>query len=90
MSMQVQEIQQRLTERLGPAAITGGNAEALDPWIEVAAEHLPAVCLLLRDERDLRFNLLHCITGVDYLETGKAVRDVGVSARDSHAKGLPR
>ncbi len=29
---------------------------------------LPALCLYLRDEPDLRFNLLNCISGVDYFE----------------------
>jgi NADH-quinone oxidoreductase subunit C len=67
--MQFQEIQQRLVGRFGPAAITGGYPDAVDPWVEVAPEQLPAVCLFLRDEPDLRFGLLHCITGVDYLET---------------------
>jgi NADH-quinone oxidoreductase subunit C len=48
--------------------ITGSNLEALDPWIEVAPAGLVEVCRYLRDEPDLRFNLLCCITGVDYFE----------------------
>ena len=42
--------------------------EALDPWIEVAADGLPEICRYLRDEPDLRFDMLHCITAVDYFE----------------------
>ena len=56
-----------LRERFGPA-VTGGNLEAVDPWIEVAAAALAEVCRFLRDEPDLRFNMLHCISGVDYFE----------------------
>ena len=48
--------------------ITGANLEALDPWIEVAPAGLVEVCRYLRDEPDLRFNMLCCITGVDYCE----------------------
>jgi NADH-quinone oxidoreductase subunit C len=48
--------------------ITGANLEALDPWIEVAPAAVVDVCRYLRDEPDLRFNMLCCITGVDYCE----------------------
>ena len=48
--------------------VTGANLEALDPWIEVAPAGLADVCRYLRDEPDLRFNMLCCITGVDYCE----------------------
>jgi NADH-quinone oxidoreductase subunit C len=51
-----------------PNAITGSNLAAIDPWIEVAPEGLVDVCLFLRDEPDLRFNFLNCVSGVDYLE----------------------
>ena len=33
-----------------------------------SADGLPEVCRYLRDERDLAFNMLHCITAVDYFE----------------------
>jgi NADH-quinone oxidoreductase subunit C len=52
-----------------PDRITGANFEAIDPWIEVAPEGLIEVCTYLRDEPDLRFNLLNCISAVDYFET---------------------
>ena len=57
----------RLKSRFGEG-ITGANLEALDPWIEVAPSSLLAVCRYLRDEPDLRFNMLNCITVVDYFE----------------------
>jgi len=65
--MQVSQILDKLS-RLGEGRVTGSNLEALDPWIEVAVEHLADVCLYLRDEPDLRFNMLHCVTGVDYFQ----------------------
>ena len=57
----------RLKREFGES-ITGANLAAIDPWIEVAPAALPDVCRYLRDEPDLRFNFLNCISVVDYLE----------------------
>lgn len=57
----------RLKKKFG-AAITGANFEAIDPWVEVSPESLPEVCRYLRDESDLKFDVLNCITAVDYFE----------------------
>lgn len=57
----------RLKQRFGDG-ITGANFEAIDPWIEVSASALRDVCKYLRDEPDLRFAMLNCITAVDYFE----------------------
>lgn len=57
----------RLKQKFG-AKITGANLEAIDPWIEVAPESLVEVCTFLRDDADTRFNLLNCITAIDYFE----------------------
>jgi NADH-quinone oxidoreductase subunit C len=48
--------------------ITGANLNNVDPWIEVAPEGLVDVCRFLRDEPSLRFDLLNCITAVDWFE----------------------
>ncbi len=48
--------------------ITGANLTAIDPWIEVAPEGLVAVCEHLRDDPQLRFDMLNCVSGVDYFE----------------------
>lgn len=66
--MTIAEIFQRVHERFGEV-VRPGDFAAIDPWIEVVPGHLPQVCRFLRDESDLRFNMLQCITGVDYLET---------------------
>jgi NADH-quinone oxidoreductase subunit C len=65
--MEFQAIVDRVTERFG-SAMVASEAKDLDPWIEVAAGRLPEICLFLRDDPDLRFNMLNCITGVDYFE----------------------
>ena len=48
--------------------ISGSNFEAIDPWIEVTPAGLVEVCRYLKSEPDLSFELLNCITGVDYFE----------------------
>ena len=57
----------RLKAKFG-AKITGSNLQAIDPWIEVAPSALVEVCQYLKTEPDLEFNLLNCISGVDYFE----------------------
>lgn len=58
---------ERLKKRFGEK-ISGANLEALDPWIEVSPDGLVEVCTYLRDQPDLRFDFLNCITAVDYFE----------------------
>jgi NADH-quinone oxidoreductase subunit C len=65
--MDIQGLHDRLVKRFGPW-ITGSEPAAIDPWISVAAEGLPQICVYLRDEPDLCFNMLHCITAVDYFQ----------------------
>jgi NADH-quinone oxidoreductase subunit C len=57
----------RLKKKFG-AKITSSDLTALDPWIEIAPEGLVEVATFLRDEADLRFDMLNCVTCVDYLE----------------------
>lgn len=66
--MPAQVFLDRLKAQFGNG-IRSANLEALDPWVEVAPEAIVPVCTYLRDEPDLRFNFLNCISGVDYLET---------------------
>lgn len=55
----------RLSQQFGDK-ITGSNLEAIDPWVEVSPDGIVEVCQYLRDDADLRLNLLNCITAVDY------------------------
>ena len=66
--MSGQEFLDRMKSKFGDN-ITGADLKAIDPWIEVSPEALIDVCTYLRDESDLRFDMLNCITVVDYLET---------------------
>ena len=66
MALPPQEIADRLRSRL-PDAIQ--NVETLDPEprLEIKAQALRDVCRFLRDDPDLRFDTLMCLSGVDYM-----------------------
>lgn len=65
--MQCAEILELLRQRFA-AQVVGSNVEAVDPWIEIAPAALPTVGRWLRDEPALRFNMLLCVTGIDYVQ----------------------
>ena len=65
--MDAQQILQRLKQPFGDK-IVGADADAVDPWAEITADSVPEVCRWLRDEPDMRFDLLNCISGVDYFQ----------------------
>jgi NADH-quinone oxidoreductase subunit C len=65
--MNVQEIHARLQSAFQPWLLSH-DFETFDPWIEIRVDGLPEICRYLRDENDLRFEMLHCITAVDYFE----------------------
>jgi NADH-quinone oxidoreductase subunit C len=44
------------------------DEKAIDPYVVVEPGDLVEVCTHLRDDPQLRFDLLHCISGVDYFE----------------------
>ena len=67
MTTSVQSIHARLCHPFRPWLVAS-DFEAIDPWIEVKGEGLPDIGRYLRDQRDLWFDLLHCITGVDHFE----------------------
>src|SRR5215467_6429789 len=48
--------------------IKNKNVEAIDPFVAVEPADLPAVAKVLRDHPKLKFDILNCISGVDYLE----------------------
>jgi len=62
-----QDLVARLQKKFG-VGVVGANTDAVDPWIEVAPESLVAVCEFLKAEPDLQFDMLNCISGVDYCE----------------------
>ena len=48
--------------------IKSKKLDAIDPFVVVEPADLLEVCRFLRDDPRLRFDLLNCISGVDYLE----------------------
>ena len=62
-----EEFLARLQKQFGEK-ITGANLESLDPWIEVSPDGLVHLCTYLRDQSDLKFDMLNCITAVDYFQ----------------------
>lgn len=56
-----------LEQQFGPR-IKSKKLDALDPFAVVEPADLVEVCRFLRDDARLRFELLNCISGVDYLE----------------------
>jgi len=65
--MDAQQILQRLKQQFGDK-IVGADTDAVDPWAETTPDSVPEVCRWLRDEPDMRFGLLNCISGVDYFQ----------------------
>jgi len=63
------EIVALLEQQLGGGKIKARNLEtAIDPFVEVAPENLVEVVRFLKEDGRLAFDLLHNISGVDYLE----------------------
>jgi len=56
-----------LEQKFGPR-IKSRNLEAIDPFVTVEPQDLVEVCRFLKEEERLRFDILNCISGVDYLE----------------------
>ncbi len=56
-----------LEEKFG-GKIKEKKLDAIDPWAAVEPGDLVEVCRFLRDEPRLKFEMLNCISGVDYLE----------------------
>jgi NADH-quinone oxidoreductase subunit C len=65
--MTATEITAALEQQFG-AKIKDKKLDAIDPFAVVDPANLVDVCRFLRDDPRLRFELLHCISGVDYFE----------------------
>ena len=66
--MNAEEILNLLVEEFGSDKITGSNLEAIDPWVEVAAESIEEVARFLKTDERLQFDHLNNLCGVDYFE----------------------
>src|SRR5258708_10886391 len=65
--MTAAEISAILEEKFGDK-IKAKKLDAIDPFVVVTPSDLLEVCRFLRDDSRLRFDLLNCISGVDYFE----------------------
>ena len=65
--MTADQIIQSLEQKFGDR-VKSKNLQALDPFIVVEPGDLVEICRFLRDDPALRFELLNCISGVDYFE----------------------
>jgi NADH-quinone oxidoreductase subunit C len=66
--MSAEEFHQILVEKFTAEKITGLNTDAIDPWIEVAANSIHEVALFLKTDERLQFDHLNDLTAVDYCE----------------------
>ncbi len=69
--MTAQEIIAIVKERFGPK-IKAEKLDAIDPYIVIDPADLVEVCRFLRDDPRLQFDMLNCISGVDYCEPDPA------------------
>lgn len=65
------ELRAKFGEHVIRIELGAAESGSSDPWIEVAAAALADVCRYLRDAPALRYDMLNCITGVDYLPIDK-------------------
>jgi NADH-quinone oxidoreductase subunit C len=65
--MEPKDIHERLKERFG-AKIASSVLEAVDPYLVVETTSIAEVCRYLKDESDLAFDTLMCLSGVDTKE----------------------
>jgi len=63
-----QQLFDELQQRFGDW-IVGADLEARDPWIELGSDGLCDIAKHLRDAPHLCYDMLNCISGVDYLHT---------------------
>ncbi len=68
--MTPQEITEKLKAKFGDAITDAKLEGVVDPFIKIKAESLKDVALFLRDDSDLQFDYLMCLSGVDF---GKGV-----------------
>jgi len=55
-----------------PSQIKAEKPDAVDPFVVIEPGDVIEVFTFLRDDPRLQFDMLNCISGVDYLETEKA------------------
>ncbi|MFP4528431.1 MAG: NADH-quinone oxidoreductase subunit C [Candidatus Kapaibacterium sp.] len=64
--MTAQEIFEKLNQEVPDAKAELVEEENYEPYINIAAEKVDDVCFLMRDDDDLNFDYLMCLSGMDY------------------------
>lgn len=65
MALERSEIHQILKEKFGDAVVED-HADVLEPFVVVRPDAWEEIAFFCRDDARLKFDLLSCITGVDY------------------------
>lgn len=71
--MTLEEIHARLTEKFGDAIEPWAPPEKGDAWVEVKRDSWREVAEALRNDKDLAFDFLRCLSGVDYVDWMESV-----------------
>jgi NADH-quinone oxidoreductase subunit C len=71
--MNPEQIHSKLKEKFGDHIIEL-NTQALDPWIKISPEQTSEIAKYLKENADLKFDFLACLSGMDY----GAEADLGV------------
>jgi NADH-quinone oxidoreductase subunit C len=64
--MTAQEIVETLRARFGDAVLEAKADAFPDPWVKIAPAKVKDVCLFLRDDPAMQFDVLMCLSGMDY------------------------
>ncbi len=64
--MNPQEIHDRLKAKFGDAILEFKPDAVTEPWIKIAPNRTKEIGLYLRDDPELQFDYLMCLSGVDY------------------------
>ena len=64
--MSIQEIAEKLKTKFGQAVLEMKTEGVLDPYIKISPSDIREVASYLRDDHELSFDFLMCLSGVDY------------------------
>ncbi len=67
--MTIENIFERLKKEFGDAILSETVEQNFEPFIRISPQNVVDIMLFLRDEEDLKFDYLACLSGMDYKET---------------------
>ncbi len=69
MGLAAKEVYEKIQSRFPDAVVSKSEGGAGDPFIVIKREKLIEVCTWLRDDPEMAFNFLSCVSGVDDTQT---------------------